>query len=76
MSSVRRQESTDHDVSLVPFDMGQPVSWSEIAGIFRTSWDSVFRAVEHAVDWGLAHRELSKLIALGIDEIAWSRGHR
>jgi len=52
------------------------LSWSEVAGIFRTSWDSVCRAVEHAVEWGLAHRDLSELIALGIDEIAWSPGHR
>jgi transposase len=54
----------------------QRLSWSEVAGIFRTSWDSVCRAVEHAVEWGLAHRDLSELTALGIDEIAWSRGHR
>ena len=52
------------------------LSWSEVASIFRTSWDSVCRAVEHAVEWGLAHRDLSELTALGIDEIAWSRGHR
>jgi transposase len=51
------------------------LSWSEVASIFRTSWDSVFRAVDHAVEWGLAHRDLSKLKALGIDEIAWSHGH-
>jgi transposase len=53
----------------------QRLSWSEVATIFRTSWDSVCRAVEHAVEWGLAHRDLSKLSALGVDEIAWSRGH-
>jgi transposase len=52
------------------------LSWSEVASIFRTSWDSVFRAVDHAVEWGLAHRDLSKLKALGIDEIAWSHGHQ
>src|SRR5271169_3743683 len=52
------------------------LSWSEVASIFRTSWDSVFRAVDHAVEWGLAHRDLSKLTALGIDEIAWKYGHR
>jgi transposase len=51
------------------------LSWSEVASIFRTSWDSVFRAVDHAVEWGLAHRDLSKLKALGVDEVAWSRGH-
>ena len=48
------------------------LSWSEVASIFRTSWDSVFRAVDHAVEWGLAHRDLSELKALGIDEIAWA----
>jgi transposase len=51
------------------------LSWSEVGTIFRTSWDSVFRAVEHAVQWGLKHRDLSTVTALGIDEIAWSRGH-
>jgi transposase len=51
------------------------LSWSEVGAIFRTSWDSVCRAVEHAVEWGLAHRDLSPATALGVDEIAWARGH-
>ena len=51
------------------------LSWSEVGSIFRTSWDSVCRAVEYAVEWGLAHRDLSKLIALGVDEIARAKGH-
>jgi transposase len=50
------------------------LSWSEVGSIFRTSWDSVCRAVEHAVEWGLAHRDLSQVTALGIDEVAWSKG--
>ena len=52
------------------------LSWSEVGSIFRTSWDSVCRAVGHAVEWGLAHRDLSRVTALGVDEIAWARGHR
>ena len=51
------------------------LSWSEVGSIFRTSWDSVCRAVEYAVEWGLAHRDLSEVTALGIDEVAWARGH-
>jgi transposase len=51
------------------------LSWSEVGSIFRTSWDSVCRAVEHAVEWGLAHRDLSQVTALGVDEVAWARGH-
>ena len=31
--------------------------------------------MEHAVEWGLAHRDLSKVTSLGVDEIAWHRGH-
>jgi transposase len=52
------------------------LSWRETASIFRTSWDSVCRAVEHTVEWGLAHRDLSMLRAVGIDEVALGRGHR
>jgi transposase len=51
------------------------LSWTEAAWIFRTSWDSVCRAVEHAVEWGLAHRDLSRVTAVGVDEVAWHRGH-
>lgn len=50
------------------------LSWSEVAAVFRSSWDSVQRAVSHAVEWGLAHRDLSELTGLGIDEVAWGRG--
>ena len=51
------------------------LSWSEVASIFGTSWESVCRAVEHAVEWGLAHRSLAGITAIGIDEVAWKRGH-
>lgn len=51
------------------------LSWGEVGTIFRTSWESVRRAVEHAVEWGLAHRDLGAVTAVGIDEVAWQRGH-
>lgn len=51
------------------------LSWSEVASIFGTSWDSVCRSVEHAVEWGLAHRKLEGITAIGIDEIARAKGH-
>ena len=52
------------------------LSWKEVAEVFHTSWDKVFRSVEMAVEWGRAHQELSGVEAIGIDEIAWQRGHR
>lgn len=52
------------------------LSWQEVASAFGTSWQSVFRAVRHAVDWGLVHREWGTIEAVGIDEIAWRKGHK
>jgi transposase len=51
------------------------LSWKEVAVSFRTTWDHVFHSVEMAVSWGRAHRDLSGVEAIGIDEIQWQRGH-
>jgi len=51
------------------------LSWKEAARAFGTSWENVFRSVKHAVSWGLAHRKLDDLRAIGVDEIQWQRGH-
>ena len=52
------------------------VSWKEVAEVFHTSWEQVFRAVARAVEWGRAHQDLSGVSAIGIDELARQRGHR
>jgi len=52
------------------------MTWTDVARAFRTSWDSVFRAVETAVEWGLAHRDLTNVRAIGVDEISLRKGHR
>jgi len=52
------------------------LSWKEVAEAFRTTWDHVFCSVERAVVWGREHQNLSGVKAIGIDEIAWQRGHR
>ena len=54
----------------------QKLSWQEVAVSFRTSWEKVFHAVEYVVQWGLAQRDLSAITAIGIDEIAWRKGHK
>ena len=51
------------------------LSWTEVATSFHTSWDTVYRAVRTAVDWGLEHRDLSAVRAIGIDEVLWKRGY-
>jgi transposase len=52
------------------------LSWKETAEAFRTSWDKVFDAVEHVVTFGLAHRTLAPIDAIGVDEIQYAKGHK
>ncbi len=50
--------------------------WTEVAGIFRTSWGVVHRAVKWVVDYGLAHRNLGGIKSVGVDEIAVWKGQK
>jgi len=50
------------------------LSWNEVARVFRTSWEQVFRSVAMAVAWGRAHVDLRGIRAIGIDEIHWQHG--
>lgn len=52
------------------------MSWQEVASTFQTTWECVFRAVQAIVAWGLAHRDLTNISSIGIDEIMWHRGHK
>jgi transposase len=52
------------------------LSWKDVARRFHSSWDTVFRCVEHAVRWGLEHRSLDAIRAIGVDELAWKKGHK
>jgi len=52
------------------------LSWQDVARSFHTSWENVFRSVKHAVFWGVAHRTLDRIGAIGVDEIQWRKGPR
>ncbi|OQX00603.1 MAG: hypothetical protein BWK80_61540 [Desulfobacteraceae bacterium IS3] len=49
------------------------MSWKAVADAFGTSWNSVRASVGWAVEWGLAHRDLSGITAIGVDELHWSK---
>jgi len=51
------------------------LSWKEVAESFQTTWPKVFQAVTYIVEWGLKHRDLSGITAIGIDELQWHKGH-
>lgn len=52
------------------------LSWQETAESFHTSWDKVRDAVEYVVTWGLEHRTLESIRAIGVDEIQYAKGHK
>lgn len=52
------------------------LSWQETARSFHTSWQKVFGSVKYIVNWGLENRELNNVDSIGVDEIAWKKGHK
>jgi transposase len=52
------------------------LSWKETAESFRTSWEKVCHSVEYVVSWGLEHRTLAPIRAIGVDEIQYAKGHK
>jgi transposase len=52
------------------------LSWKEVASIFNTSWGKVYRSVAWVVEYGLEHRNLDGITAIGVDEVQFQKGHR
>jgi transposase len=52
------------------------LSWQETAASFRTSWEKVCHSVEYVVSWGLEHRTLAPIRAIGVDELQYAKGHK
>jgi len=52
------------------------LSWTETATSFHSTWEKVCQSVEYVVQWGLEHRQLGPIEAIGVDEIQYARGHK
>ena len=52
------------------------LSWQETAQVFGVSWGRVWRAVGMAVEWGRERVQLEGVATIGVDEIAWQKGHK
>lgn len=52
------------------------LSWKQTGEVFGFSWDSIYRAVAWVVDFGLSRRDLTGIGAIGVDEVAYQKGHR
>lgn len=51
------------------------LSWKEVGRRCGTGWDSVASAVQWMVEFGLRHRSLDGITAIGVDEIQYHKGH-
>lgn len=54
----------------------QDLPWQRVAQRFRTSWQTVCGAVEWVVEYGLEHRNLEGVAAIGVDEVQYQKGHK
>ena len=52
------------------------LSWREVSLIFKTSWENVYRSAAWVVEYGLKHRSLEGITAIGVDEVQFQKGHR
>jgi len=50
------------------------MSWSEVVSAFGTTWNRVYDAVQWAGAYGLDHRDLGDITAIGVDEVAYRKG--
>lgn len=69
----KEQSTTALQVFLAQW--ARQLSWKTVAERFKTTWDTVSLSVKRVVDYGLEHRDISGVEAIGIDEMAIGKGH-
>jgi len=67
--------------STKPFELflaqwARKLSWKDVAESFGTTWDNVFRSVKAIVAYGMKHRRLEGITAIGVDEVQHGKGHQ
>ncbi|HWT78987.1 MAG TPA: ISL3 family transposase, partial [Candidatus Methylomirabilis sp.] len=58
-----------HGFRLLLARWARKLSWDETADSFKVSWADVYASVQWVVEYGLAHRVLENIQAIGVDEI-------
>jgi transposase len=71
----RRETQLDQAYMLFLARWAHRLSLKETAQAFAPLGKS-FRPVEHVVTWGLEHRTLGQIDAIGVDEIQYTKGHK
>ena len=70
------KQTLTHHYAKYLADWAKDISWKRVAQRFRTSWQTVYRAIEIVVSYGLAHRCVKGVESLGIDELNYQTGHK
>ncbi len=71
---VSGKQQMTHALMVTLATWARAMPWQQVARLFRCSWGTVATAVEEAVAYGSAHRDLDQLTHIGIDEISRKRG--
>lgn len=56
-------------------DWAKDLSWQAVANRFKSSWQSICRAVQWVVAYGLENQDISNVQAIGVDEVQYHKGH-
>jgi transposase len=55
--------------------LAELLPWKQVAHLLGVHWNTVRNAVEQAVKYGLKHREIGKVLYVGVDELSRKKGH-
>ena len=69
-----KQELTHHYASYLA-GWAKEISWKAVSERFHTSWQTVYRAGQSIVAYGLTNRSIESVEALGVDEVQYHKGH-
>ena len=69
------KQALTHQYAKYLADWAKEMSWITVAKRFRTSWQTVCRSVSMVVAYGLIHRSIEGVEALGVDEVQYKSGH-
>ena len=52
------------------------MSWKDVASTFKVSWYTVYYSVASIVNYGMSHRSINTVTAIGIDEVLFHSNHK
>jgi len=70
-----REEAADRALAIAVATWAKSLPWLQVARHFQCSWGRVAASVAYVVAFGLARRDLSDIIHIGIGEISRRKGH-